>query len=88
MNEGTGKAAEREGGSQGTKPTFLVWAEELEPAKEKWVPNIFSLYNREWQMVPTVYGKSCIVLLFRHFHGVLAYSYQAACDSENLPGIC
>lgn len=81
VNEVMGKAAGREAECQGTKPTFLVWTDELESVKKAVIPNIFILNNKEWKMVPTILGKShsppdTLHFLWGHFHSVLAHSYQ------------
>lgn len=40
--------------SQGTKPAFLVWTDELEPVTEAVIPNSFILNKKEGKTVPTI----------------------------------
>lgn len=40
--------------SQGSKPAFVVWTDELGPVTEAVIPNIFILNNKEQKMVPTI----------------------------------
>lgn len=79
VNDVMRKTGGREAKSQGMKPTFLVWTDELESVKKAVIPYIFILNNKECKMVPTTLRKShspidTLYFLLGHFHGVLAHS--------------